>query len=73
MARIPPELRGQQPAHPTCEEQCDGLTVREYMATHMLAGLLSTSLDGWSIQDATECAVRYTDALLAALAAQPED
>lgn len=66
--------RGSYPAHPTSPVisdqhlKCGGLTVREYMATHLMAGLLSDP-EGLKYDLVADRAVGLTDALLAALEA----
>lgn len=58
---------GAMAAFPTHEETTPGLSIRAYIATASLQGLLSAPGGQGAYADVAQQAVRYTDALIAEL------
>ena len=57
-----------QPAFPARDEQTRGMTIREYIATQIMAGITDGTEDAVSLPYTAQTAVQAADALLAALA-----
>lgn len=59
--------KGDEAAFPSTAESFEGLTKREYMATHILAGMVAMDSRTSNMDEQARTAVRRTDALIATL------
>jgi hypothetical protein len=60
-----PKTNGAMSAFPKDQHSAEGLTIREYMATHLLAGFLANPDE---VGNVVTRAVEFADSLLAELA-----